>query len=230
MRWPHGFLLAAMVVAGTAHAQMVGNLEHDMAVIERALAPTLSATSAGDQDGSRLAVAELYRLWRTLRRMNIEEHPEDPQLVPDLETVEARLWAASQLIDERELSDAHALPFADRSHDVTVLITTLEFVADPARALAEAVRVAREGIVLGVLNRWSLLAVRRRASGKAMWRCARFFGPRELALLARRAGGSRAGKIVWRTALWPIPGRRDLPLPWGGFIGLAMQLQGESKA
>ena len=84
--------------------------------------------------------------------------------------------------------DALSLPFADRSFDMTALITTLEFLPDPARALAEAVRVARQGVLLGVLNRWSLLALRYRLSGKAMWQSARFFGPWELAtvLSARR--------------------------------------------
>jgi SAM-dependent methyltransferase len=125
--------------------------------------------------------------------------------------------------------DALALPFVDRSYDVTALITTLEFLPDPARALAEAARVARRGILLGVLNRWSLLALRYRFSGKSLWRSARFFGPRELATLARRAAGRRARAVVWRTTLWPVPGMRDLPLPWGGFIGMAVELHEESK-
>jgi hypothetical protein len=126
--------------------------------------------------------------------------------------------------------DAHALPFADRSHDVTALITTLEFVAHPERALSEAIRVARMGVLLGVLNRWSVLAVRHRLSGKPLWRCARFFGPWELAGMVRGAAGQRAGSIRWRTTVWSVPGIHDLPLPWGGFIGMALQLRKDWNA
>jgi SAM-dependent methyltransferase len=125
--------------------------------------------------------------------------------------------------------DAHALPFADRSHDLTALITTLEFLPDPARALAEAVRVARHGVLLGVLNRWSLLTLRYRMSGKAMWDAARFFGPWELTDMVREAGRGRLSGVLWRTTLWPVPGVGDLPLPWGGFIGMAVQLRRERK-
>jgi SAM-dependent methyltransferase len=126
--------------------------------------------------------------------------------------------------------DAHSLSFADGSYDVTALITTLEFLPDPARALAEAARVARQGILLGVLNRWSMLTLRYRLSGKAMWRAARFFGPWELAALARRAAGGRARTTAWRTTLWPISGVRDMPLPWGGFIGMVVPLREEEAA
>jgi ubiquinone/menaquinone biosynthesis C-methylase UbiE len=125
--------------------------------------------------------------------------------------------------------DALSLPFADRSYDVTALITTLEFLPDPACALAEAVRVARHGILLGVLNRWSLLTLRYRFSGKAMWRSARFFGAWELAGMVRRAAAARTKSIAWRTTLWPITGLHDLPLPWGGFIGMAVHLHEEQN-
>lgn len=125
--------------------------------------------------------------------------------------------------------DALALPFADGSYDVTALITTLEFLSDPARALAEAVRVARQGVVLGVLNRWSVLALRYRLSVKALWRSARFFGTGELARMAREAAGRRAKTVFRRTTLWPIPAARDLSLPWGGFIGMAVELHEESR-
>jgi hypothetical protein len=80
-----------------------------------------------------------------------------------------------------------------------------------------------------VLNRWSVLALRYRLSGKPLWRCARFFGPRELTGLVRAGARQRAGRIRWRTTLWPIPGVRDLPLPWGGFMGMAVQLRSDSN-
>jgi SAM-dependent methyltransferase len=146
-----------------------------------------------------------------------------------LDISDPMLTEARRLGGSRYLSgDAHSLPFADRSHDVAALITTLEFLRDPARALAEAVRVARQGVLLGVLNRWSLLTLRYRLSGKTMWQSARFFGPWELARLAREAAGRRTRTIVWRTTLWPIPGVHDLSLPWGGFIGMVVELREES--
>ena len=123
--------------------------------------------------------------------------------------------------------DALALPVADRSFDLVAIITTLEFVSDPAQALAEAVRVARQGILLGVLNRYSLLALQRRLSGQSLWRSARFFGPNELTVMVGLAAGRRLRAVVWRTTLWPIPGLRDLRLPWGGFIGMAVHLNEE---
>jgi SAM-dependent methyltransferase len=145
-----------------------------------------------------------------------------------LDISESMLNEARRLGGPKYLSgDALSLPFADRSHDVTALITTLEFLPDPVRALAEAVRVARRGVLLGVLNRWSLLALRYRLSGKAMWHSARFLGPWELAGMAREAAGRRTRTVFWRTTLWPIPGVRDLPLLWGGFIGVAVQLHEE---
>lgn len=117
--------------------------------------------------------------------------------------------------------DALQLPFPDRAYDLAVLITTLEFVADPLRALIEAVRVARHGLILGALNRWSLLARHYRASGNPIWRSAHFFSPLELSTLVRQSAVGRLHRLRWRTTLWPVPLVRDLPLPWGGFIGLA---------
>lgn len=128
------------------------------------------------------------------------------------------------------LGDALSLPFQDGSFDLTSIITTLEFASDPNRALSEAVRVSRCGILLGVLNRWSIQAVRRRRSHAPIWSTARFFSPSELCDLVRNAAGDRLQEIIWRTTLWPVPLATDLRLPFGGFIGLAGRLHGGGKS
>ena len=109
-RWLRVVLLAAALTPGAGFAQeMVGDLMHDMALIDGALAPALSATRAGDPEGSRLAMEELYRQWRTFRRMNFEGHSKDPRFVSDLEAVGERLFAACLRVDEGKLADAHAV-------------------------------------------------------------------------------------------------------------------------
>jgi ubiquinone/menaquinone biosynthesis C-methylase UbiE len=121
------------------------------------------------------------------------------------------------------LGDALALPFLDGAFDLVALITTLEFVTDPIQALSEAIRVAQHGLILGVLNRQSLLAWRRERSGEALWQMARFFTPTELVRLVQQAATGKRVRILWRTTLWPgWPG--ELPLPWGGFIGMAVSM------
>ena len=121
--------------------------------------------------------------------------------------------------------DAAALPFRNRSFDVAALITCLEFLADPGAALIEAARVARHGLLLGVLNRWSLLALRRRKSGGEVWRTARFLSPFQLERLIRRSIGSRLVTVRWQTTLWPFGIPCALPLPWGSFIGMAVHFE-----
>lgn len=118
-------------------------------------------------------------------------------------------------------ANAQALPFADHAFDLVALITTLEFVSDPRRALREAQRVAGQGLILGVLNRHSRLGRQRAREGGPVWGAARFYTVGELVRLLRGVA-RRPLAITWRTTLWPLwPGA--LPLPWGGFIGMAVQ-------
>jgi SAM-dependent methyltransferase len=138
--------------------------------------------------------------------------------------------AAAMLVEAQDAAgeiaylrgDGLALPFARRAFDLVVFVTSLEFIPDPQQALVEATRVARQGLILGVLNRWSLWAIRRRRSGDPLWSAARFFAPGELAALARRAAGERLVETVWRTTLWPLG---ELPLPFGAFIGMSVRLR-----
>ena len=115
------------------------------------------------------------------------------------------------------------LPFPDRSFDAVALITTLEFVEDPVAALAEALRVTRGGLILGVLNRRSRLGRRLKGEGGDVWGAANLFTPGELEQAVRDALAGRRADCFRRTTLWPH-WPYALPLPWGGFIGMAVRL------
>jgi len=62
------------------------------------------------------------------------------------------------------LGDAQNLPFADASFDYVVAVASLCFVADEARAVREMARVARRSVALGLLNRHSLLWMRKQGT------------------------------------------------------------------
>ncbi|MBA3008803.1 MAG: class I SAM-dependent methyltransferase [Desulfobacula sp.] len=50
---------------------------------------------------------------------------------------------------------AEDLPFDDNSFDMALLFTSLEFTDRPAKAIEEACRVAKDRVVIGVLNRYA---------------------------------------------------------------------------
>jgi SAM-dependent methyltransferase len=54
------------------------------------------------------------------------------------------------------LGSADHLPFEDREFDYASIMTVLEFVDDPGKVLREAARVARKGVLVMYLNRFSL--------------------------------------------------------------------------
>lgn len=60
--------------------------------------------------------------------------------------------------------DALVLPFADNSFDYCSAITSLCFVSDPKKAISEMLRVSRYGVMLGLLNRHSLLYFKKQNS------------------------------------------------------------------
>ena len=94
---------------------------------------------------------------------------------------------------------AEDLPFEDNSFNHASLVTSLEFVENPAKALEEACRVAKDRIFVGVLNRYALKGIQRRLQGiftHTIYNRARFFSVWEV-------------KQMFRVLLGP-----DIPVSW----------------
>jgi ubiquinone/menaquinone biosynthesis C-methylase UbiE len=127
------------------------------------------------------------------------------------------------------LGDAHHLPFRDGAVDLTLFVVTLEFLEDAPVALAEAVRVARDGLVVLALNRWSLAGWhRRRASYRAEHTLLRQAQDRtaiSLCALMRKAAKERLREVRWTSTLFPDGlWQVRAPIPLGDVIGVALAL------
>ncbi len=73
-------------------------------------------------------------------------------------------------------------------------------------------RVARCGLILGVLNSQSLFGWRLKIQGGPAQEVAPFFTPAALVHLVQGTAAGRQVKVLWQTTPWPVcPG--DLPHP-----------------
>lgn len=122
---------------------------------------------------------------------------------------------------------AEALPFADGSFDYAAAVTSLCFVARPDQALAELWRVARRGVVLGLLHRRSLLYLTRR--GRGGYRGARWdLAPEVLGWTRDLSPAPRVdmGWAVFLPAAGPlarwIEPRLSRRVPLGAFLAVAL--------
>jgi SAM-dependent methyltransferase len=105
---------------------------------------------------------------------------------------------------------APALPFPDRAFDWCSAITSLCFVKNPVRALVEMWRVSRHGVLLGLLNRRSLLYLTKHERGA--YRGARW--------------DTVADVVEWCGALMPSPDvtvRSAVWLPGGGHLARKLE-------
>lgn len=126
------------------------------------------------------------------------------------------------------IADASAIPARDASWDYVTAATSLCFMSDPVRALNEMWRVARRAVLLGLLNRHSLLYVRKR--GRGGYRGARWDTVEEVREWAGRLLPRPA--VIARSAIFaPTAGRvaqrieRVVPgsLLWGGFLVVCLR-------
>ena len=135
------------------------------------------------------------------------------------------------------LGFAEHLPFEDSAFDLCTLITSLEFVDDPAAALSEAARVTRRRVLVGLLNPYSahgLECLLRSLCGNGIYRQARFFSPWQMRRLIRQTLGP--WPLRWQSVLsLPLSLCRHVPglerklsfgtkNPFGAFVAMTIDL------
>ena len=121
-----------------------------------------------------------------------------------------------------------ALPLPDGTYDYVTAVTSLCFIADAPHALREMWRVARRAVLLGLLNRRSLLYRQKR--GRGAYRGARWDAPAEARRWARQL--EPAPRVTIRSAIFLPDGgtfaravEAVLPgtLPWGAFLAVVLR-------
>jgi len=154
--------------------------------------------------------------------------------VTAIDNSDAMLQAARAKLGDKatvQQMSAENLEFADNSFDIALMVTALEFVDEPEKALSEAARVARESIILGVLNKQSLLGRWRKFTGllkRNSYSDARFFTSGELARLCRQAAAAntKQADIYWSGAvcLRQLVMKQPARCPFRAFIGMRVNL------
>jgi ubiquinone/menaquinone biosynthesis C-methylase UbiE len=139
-----------------------------------------------------------------------------------------RIWPQGALLQ----AEGTRLPFKDKSVDVVVFITSLEFIEDEAGAIKEAARVAKLGINLGLMNKNSLSALRKRLHGATLkdsfYRQAKFYSATDIERILENVLPKEHGIVFCSTTVFPRPfSRRESSIfPFGSLLGVAVKLGG----
>lgn len=144
-------------------------------------------------------------------------------------------YALKQNLEKRKASaiylrgEAEGLPFADNSVDYCTAITSLCFVSKPEKALQEMWRVAAKGILLGLLNRHSLLYWLKRERGAyrgARWDTSadirewiKTLSPMPIEAAMATAVFMPGGGVISQAMERVLPSS----LPWGSFLAIYIE-------
>jgi ubiquinone/menaquinone biosynthesis C-methylase UbiE len=138
-----------------------------------------------------------------------------------------KLWLKRSLLRGES---AH-LPFKDASFDVVAFIASFEYMPEPVKVLTEASRVARKGIIIGLMNKWSLPTMRRIIQVKfgknPFYKRARFYSILDIKHVLTEAFGNRFQVTCWNTTVFPrvLGSIESSMIPLGAFLGLTVKLR-----
>lgn len=123
---------------------------------------------------------------------------------------------------------AEDLPFDDNSFNHACLITTLEYVSDPQKAIEEAARVAKDRLFIAVMNSYAIISMQKKLKGvfeESMFRRAHLFSIWELKNIVKEIIGSVP--LSWRTlTFFPLV---SVPVvqknPFGSYLAVLVTLE-----
>jgi SAM-dependent methyltransferase len=151
-----------------------------------------------------------------------------------------RLEAARKQMGEGvdlHLGEAENLPFSDDEFDIVVVINTLETSRNPQKVIAEAIRVCRERVFIGFLNKYSFAGTKQRLKGMFGFPLAEkisFFSIEEIKEMAGSLIGSqtiRWGSVIYfPTIVYDVATELEelvphMKNPLGAFVGLSFPVK-----
>lgn len=130
--------------------------------------------------------------------------------------------------------DAHHLPFREKTFDLVTFITCMEYMRSPTDVLREASRVATNGILWGIMNKWSLPTIRRKIQvmlgRNPFYSNARFYSIRDARYFMCKALEMINYEMKWSTTVYPrIMLIKRSRFPFGAFLGVAVKFSSSGE-
>jgi len=127
--------------------------------------------------------------------------------------------------------EGEQLSIRDKGVDLVVYITSFEYMPDPVKAIKEAARVARKGIVFGLMNKQAPETLRKRLQSKtqkdSFYSGAVFYSVTDIKEILQKAVHGKYEIAFWSTTVFPRvfdPGE-SMRFPFGAFLGIAVRLR-----
>ncbi len=119
------------------------------------------------------------------------------------------------------------LPVREKVVDVVAFITCFEYMPEPVNVISEASRVARKGILFGLMNSWSIPTVRRKVQilfGKnPFYKTAHFYSLPEIERIIHSAIGKDSCEFQRSTVFPRVVPVSESRLPFGAFLCVSVR-------
>lgn len=138
-----------------------------------------------------------------------------------------KMWTKATLLQ----SESSFMPFKSKSFDVVAFIACLVYMPNPLKVICEASRVARKGIIFGLINKWSLPTLRRMIQVKMgknpYYKNAKFYSILDIKQILKDALGDAHTISYWNTTVFPnnFEKMQSSLFPFGAFLGVAVKLR-----